>query len=214
MCHLASPTLSMGCQWSPQRAFTLGNFCSVLDVFFLFPSHSFDACSLGYTILFSACPHGPITTSSHQPKWLVLGIGQVPWTLIHVYISTSGESGTYRCYRPDPCFPKKLARDTDLPPQGADSRTRCRYSARTLRYSQGQDSNPGRSASAARAAYFSLRSPSLLQPAGLVTAVNSGNPTELGSNISGPLPPSCSLSPGKISLSGRLDTLALETLSY
>lgn len=199
----------MGCQWSPQRAFIPGNFCSIFNVF-LFPSHSFDACSLGHTILFSACPYGPITTSSRQPNWLVLDIGQVPWTLIHVYISMSGESGPYRCYLPDPCFPKKLARDMHLPPQGADCRTRARYSARTLRYGQGQDSNPGLSASAARAVYFSPRSPSLLHPAGLVTAVNS----EPWSNISGPLPPSCSLGPVKISLSGQLDTLALETLSY
>lgn len=70
------------------------------------------------------------------------------------------------------------------------------------------NSNPDFSLSTA--SYSPVCCPLWFLLAGLIPAVNSGNPTQPSSNISEPQPSSGSLCPMKISLSARLDTSALE----
>lgn len=127
---------------------------------FIFSSHTFNACSLGYTGLLPACPTSQLPPIGH-------------------YAGNTCQD--YRCDTPHPRLPREPAKEAPLPPPGAGCGHRPRIwqlprKDTCPRPSTVQDSNPGPPAQHG-AASSPPRCPSLLQPAGLLTAVNSGDPT-------------------------------------
>lgn len=131
---------------------------------FIFSSHAFDACSLGYTGLLSACPICQPTTSSHRPLCLV------------------SKCQDYRCDMPHPSS-QGTCKGGVCPSPGCRLQTQAKSLAVTLeghlRETQhGTGFEPRSACLQHQGCILPPCCPSLLQPAALLTAVNSGDPTQ------------------------------------